>query len=196
MTASERSRGIQWVVANIVGWLIGFALCEALQSFISTVLVDGLVIGSAVGIAQWLVLRRWMSPVGWWVLLSIVGFGVGKAFAEAVLPGASTLPGYAATGAIIGAAVGVAQWPVLRRHVSSAAWWVPATVVAWVAGWSAIGVAERAVDWPTLAVYAVGGVGAALAGIVTAIVLIWLMRTPRVSDGVSRSAPTNAEPAE
>ncbi len=122
MTASERSLGIQWVVANIVGWLIGFALCEAIQSFISTVLVDGLVIGSAVGIAQWLVLRRWMSPVRWWVLLSIVGFGVGKALAEAILPGASTLPGYAVTGAIIGASVGVAQWPVLRRHVSSAAW--------------------------------------------------------------------------
>lgn len=185
MTASERSLGIQWVVANIVGWLIGFALCEAIQSFISTVLVDGLVIGSAVGIAQWLVLRRWMSPVRWWVLLSIVGFGVGKALAEAILPGASTLPGYAVTGAIIGASVGVAQWPVLRRHVSSAAWWVPASVVAWVAGWSAIGVAERAVDWPTLVVYAIGGVGAALAGTVTAIVLIWLRRVPRVSGGVS-----------
>lgn len=196
MTASERRLGIQWVVANVVGWLIGFALCEALQSFISTVLVDGLVIGSAVGIAQWLVLRRWMSPVGWWVPLSIVGFGVGKVLAEAVLPNVSTLPGYAATGAIIGAAVGVVQWPVLRRHVSSAAWWVPATVVAWVAGWSAIAVAEHAVDWPTLAVYAVGGVGAALAGIVTAIVLIWLMRIPRVSDGVSRSASTNPEPSE
>ena len=119
MTALERRLGIQSVVANVVGWLIGFALCEALQSFISTVLVDGLVIGSAVGIAQWLVLRRWMSSVGYWVLLSIVGFGVGKALAEAVLPSVSTLPGYGATGAIIGAAVGVAQWPVLRRRVVS-----------------------------------------------------------------------------
>jgi hypothetical protein len=194
VTASERSLGIQWVVANVVGWLIGFGLCEAIQSFISTVLVDGLVIGSAVGIAQWLVLRRWMSPVGWWVLLSIVGFGVGKALAEAILPSASTLPWYAATGAIIGASVGVAQWPVLRRHVSSAAWWVPATVVAWIAGWSAIGIAEHAVDWPTLTTYVVGGVGAALAGTITAIALIWLRRIPRVSGGVSRSASTNSEP--
>ena len=137
-----------------------------------------------------------MSSVGYWVLLSIVGFGVGKALAEAVLPSVSTLPGYGATGAIIGAAVGVAQWPVLRRHVSLAAWWVPATVVAWVAGWSAIGVAEHAIDWPTLAVYVVGGVGAALAGIVTAIVLMWLMRMPRVSEAVSRSASTNGEPSE
>jgi len=125
-----------------------------------------------------------MSPVGWWVLLSIVGFGVGKALAEAVFPSVTTVPGYAATGAIIGAAVGVTQWLVLRRHVSSAAWWIPATVGAWVAGWSAIGVAERAADWPTVAVYAVGGAGAALAGIVTAIVLIWLMRIQRVSRGV------------
>ena len=176
MTNSERSLGIQWVVANIAGWLIGFALCEALQSFVSTVLVDGLVIGSAVGIAQWLVLRRYVSPVGWWVALSIVGYGVGKAMAEATLPGTTTLPGYALTGAIVGVVVGLAQWVVLRRSLSSAGWWVPATSLAWVVGWCAIGVAEHASDWPTLAVYVVGGIGAAVAGLITAMTLIWLLR--------------------
>ncbi len=190
MTVSERSLGTQWVVANVAGWLIGFALCEALQSFVSTVLVDGLVIGSAVGIAQWLVLRRWISPVGWWVVLSIVGFGVGKALAEATLPGTTTLPGYALTGAIIGVVVGLAQWVVLHRILSSAGWWVPATGVAWVVGWSAIGVAEHASDWTTLAVYVVGGVGAAAAGLVTAVALIWLLRIPRAT-GPSKETRTS-----
>ena len=61
MNASERSLGLQWVAATVVGWLIGFAACEALQSFLTTVFVDGLVIGTAIGLAQWLVLRRSIS---------------------------------------------------------------------------------------------------------------------------------------
>ena len=191
MTVTERSLGIQWVVANLAGWLIGFALCEALQSFVSTVLVDGLVIGSAVGIAQWLVLRRWISPVGWWVALSIIGFGVGKALAEAALPATTTLPGYALTGAIIGVVVGLAQWVVLRRSLASAGWWVPATSLAWVVGWSAIGIAEHASDWPTITVYVVGGIGAAASGLVTAMTLIWLLRIPRAT-GPSNGSQTSS----
>jgi len=187
VTTSERSLGLQWVVANVVGWLIGFAACEWLQSFLSTVFVDGLVIGSAVGISQWLVLRRRIPSTGWWIVLTIVSFGVGKALAVALLPDAATLPADVLTGAIIGAVVGIAQWLVLRRSVSSAAWWVPATAAAWAVGWSAIGAAEGATDRSTLTQYLVGGVGAAAAGLITAIALIWLLRSPIASAGSTAS---------
>src|SRR4051794_36781958 len=130
MSASERNIGLAWVAATVVGWLIGFAACEALQSFLTTVFVDGLVIGSAIGIAEWLVLRRWMSPVGWWVAASIVGFGAGKALSDAMLPGTSTLVGYVLSGAVIGAVVGLAQALVLRRSLRSALWWAPVSAVA------------------------------------------------------------------
>ena len=91
MSGWERNLGVRWVTANVLGWLVGFALCNALQSFLSTFFVDGLVIGSAVGIAQWLVLRRPVSPRGGRVVASIIGFRLGSAMREVLLPGASTV---------------------------------------------------------------------------------------------------------
>jgi hypothetical protein len=176
LTSTERTLGLQWVVANIVGWLVGFAACEALKSIVTTVFVDGLVIGTSLGLAQWLVLRRRIAPVGWWVVFSIIGFGLGKALSEAVAPTTPALLGYGLSGALIGATVGLAQWLILRQHVSRAAWWVPATILAWVAGWSLIGLAETSSDLPTLAVYLVGAIGAAGAGIITGAALVWLFR--------------------
>jgi hypothetical protein len=191
MTASERSLGLLWVAATIVGWLIGFTACEALQSFLTTVFVDGLVIGSAIGIVQWLVLRRSISPVGWWVVASIVGFGAGKALSDAALPGTTTLVGYVLTGAVIGAVVGLAQGLVLRRSLRSALWWAPASALAWGVGWSAIGLAENATGWSAIAPYLVSSVGATAAGIVTGIALIWLLRNSG-GPGASRISPNRS----
>jgi hypothetical protein len=177
LTSTERNLGLQWVAANIVGWVVGFAVCEALKTIVTTVFVDGLVIGTAIGFAQWLVLRRGISSVGWWVGFSIIGFGLGKALSEAVAPATPTVLDYGLSGAVIGASVGLAQWLVLRQHVSAAGWWVPATILAWVAGWSLIGLAEKSAGLPTLGVYLVGAIGAAGAGIVTGAALLWLLRT-------------------
>lgn len=174
-TPAERSLGLAWVIATVVGWLIGFILCEAIKTFITTVLVDGLVIGTAVGIAQWLVLRRQFGRMGSWVVASIVGFGVGKWIGEGSLQSVSTV-GPLLAGALIGLAVGVAQWLVLRRHVAAAEWWIPASVVAWAVGWAIISWAEAAEGSPTLTVYLVVAFGAAVGGIVTGVALIWLSR--------------------
>jgi len=59
----------------------------------------------------------------WWVLATIVGFavGVGPTFGVGVF-------GVVA----FGATVGIAQWLVLRRHVSRSGWWVLATTVGLV----------------------------------------------------------------
>jgi hypothetical protein len=177
MTRAERSLGLQWAAATIVGWIIGFYLCEAFKAFVSTYFVDGLIIGSAVGIAQWLVVRRRFAPIGWWVLLSIVGFGVGKGVADASTAGLSGVAGYGLAGGLIGLSVGIFQWLVLQRRVSGAAWWVPANVVAWAMGWIPISAAEAAEDWPILQVYGVGAIGAAVAGIITGFTLLSLSRS-------------------
>jgi hypothetical protein len=177
LTSAERNLGLEWLAANIVGWVVGFAACEAINSFISTFFVDGLVIGTALGFAQWFVLRRRIPRAGWWVVLSIVGFGVGKALSEAVAPATSSVLNYALGGALIGLSVGLAQWLILRLHVSMAWWWVPASILAWVVGWSFIGLAETSADLPTVAVYLVGAIGAAGAGIITGAALIRLFRS-------------------
>lgn len=178
LTQAERGFGLLWVAANVVGWIVGFALCEALKAFVSTVLVDGLVIGTGVGLAQWLVLRRRLPRVGWWIVLSILGFGVGNALGEALVATVSSPVRDVLDGALIGASVGAAQWLLLRRRVSGAELWLPANVVGWAVGWTLIGLGEGSETWPVVAVYAVGALGAAVAAIITGLTLISLLRRP------------------
>ncbi|HSL97819.1 MAG TPA: hypothetical protein VK831_04545, partial [Candidatus Deferrimicrobiaceae bacterium] len=119
----------------------------------------------------------------WWTLASIVGFAIGKAVGELIAGNIDGVLGYLVTGVTIGLVVGLAQWLALRR-VPGAVWWLPASIVGWAAGWSLVAFANQSGDLSTLAVYAVGGGGAAIAGIVTAAVLIWILRGPRLPDSV------------
>jgi hypothetical protein len=179
-TQAERYLAIQWVLASIIGWGIGFFVCEGLKPFfydITHLGGDGLIIGAAIGIAQGLVVRRRIAPMGRWVLVSALGFGVGKFLGEAAAGGMPAVVGSLLTGAIIGLSVGVAQWLVLRGKVTGAGWWLAANVAGWALGWSLISLVEEAEGMSTAMVYLIGGVGAAAAGIITGIALVGLSRT-------------------
>lgn len=119
--------------------------------------------------------ERSLGRMRWWVVASIVGFGVGKWIGEVSMQSVSAV-GPVLAGALIGLAVGVAQWLVLRRHVAAAEWWIPASVVAWAAAWIIISWAEAAESSPTPMVYLLVAIGAAVGGIVTGAALIWLSR--------------------
>ena len=159
------------------GGAIGFVVCEALSAVLYTFTHlggDGLVIGASIGIAQGFVLRRRIGSMGSWVLVTSAGFGVGKWMGEGLVQGTPAVVGHGLSGAIIGAWLGVAQWLILRRHVVHAEWWVLATIPAWALGWSLISLAEDSAGFSTSML--VGGIGSALAGVVTGIILIRLLR--------------------
>ena len=179
LTPRERDLGLWWVAATIAGWAVGFVVCQAITSFISTLFIDGLIIGAGVGIAQWIVLRQRLPSVRWWAVLSIVGFGIGRAAGEIATQGLPTALGDGLTGAAIGLSVGVAQWLSLRRLFPEAGRWIPASVVAWAIGWFIISYAEEVTGSPDVTTYAGGGIGAAFAGIVTGCALIWVSRRTR-----------------
>jgi hypothetical protein len=164
------------VLATTVGWVVGFAICEAFKAFLESITADGAVIGTAIGIGQWLVLRGRIKRAGWWILASIIGFGIGKAVVDAFGQDVSGPVGFGLGGAVIGASLGVAQWFVLHRHVAQAERWVPASVVAWAVGGVFIGVAEHAAGGPTGTAYLIGAAGAAVAGVITGLSLVWLLR--------------------
>jgi len=95
-----------WVLPSIVGWTVGAAVGmylgdTASQALVNDVVGDtegndlagqatwfgvafGATIGTAVGLMQWLVLRRQVSWAGWWILANIIawslalGIGVGS----------------------------------------------------------------------------------------------------------------------
>jgi hypothetical protein len=155
---------------------VGFTICEALKDFVESFRSDGAVIGISVGMMQWLVLRRRMSGAGWWILVTIVGFAIGKFVADAIGQALSGAVGLVLSGAAIGTALGIAQWLILRRHVAQAGWWALASILAWAVGWAIINLVNEAADGPTSTAYLIGATGAAAAGVITGVSLVWLLR--------------------
>ncbi len=66
-----------WVVVTGAGLIAGSSSLLTLPYVDSLILLRlSPVIGLIVGIAQWLYLRRHLQQAGWWVLASVIGFGL------------------------------------------------------------------------------------------------------------------------
>lgn len=126
-----------------------------LLSFFIAVL-SGMIEATLVGLAQWRVLSPCFPAVtrrAWW-LATLAGAEV--AYVLGYLPSTLMSLGEAASespavptvepaqwivlllaaglGAVGGAVLSFAQWLVLRRKVARAGWWIPANMLAWLAG--------------------------------------------------------------
>ena len=71
-----------WVFATVAGWLLGILLI-ALPDWlgwtdmpVTNLDLIFLVMGLAIGIAQWLLLRRRMARAGWWIAANALGWGL------------------------------------------------------------------------------------------------------------------------
>ena len=173
-----------WVLATAAGFSVNGPI-EAVLGRSSGMMVVVYVSagGTAAAVLQWLALRRHVAGAGWWVVTGIAGSMTAAALGLAVGVGAGVVTGVAegakagidagvdaagvSTAILFGAAVGGAQWLVLRRHVAGPGWWVLACGVGWVASGFAAGVTDTAAGWAVLgAVY----------GAITGCVLVWLLR--------------------
>jgi len=171
-----------WVGVTVVGWVVGFAICEAFftnLTFPGTT-TEGAVIGTFVGIGQALLLRGRIGGAVAWVVATIVSFGIGKALGQLVGGPLDTPLSYAVVGAFIGSFVGAAQWFVLRSRVPRAGWWIVASLAGWGVGWLFVAYANQADDSAVLITYALGAIGAAAAGVITGLTFVRLApATPR-----------------
>ena len=177
---------VTYPVAQIVGYVaglfvhrfFGFTMQDP-GTHISQVFSYGAyvaIFGALMGLVQWLVLRRISSVSMLWILACSAGFVVGEAGAALVLwrQGIlrSTLGVFQAGPqlpevvifAVSGVWIGLFQWPLLRRSVPKAAWWIIASCLAW-------GLATLVVARPYL--FLLGGLAL---GLVTAIALELLFR--------------------
>ena len=168
--------GLVWVIANAVAGAVTMAVTGVFVRAISlnaawVVAVFGIMIGSALGGAQWLVLRRRIPQAYLWVAASVVGGSVlavlGFAMGGAV--------GGPLGGSVVGAALGITQWLVLRRRVSQAYIYIPASIIGYalafllgeMVGFTIGGTAGWLVG---------GAIVGSIAGIVTGSALVYLLR--------------------
>lgn len=188
-----------WIVANAIGYAVGFALWQAAFPVIrpalgallgGTLLVAGFgaTVGLCAGLAQAAILRRGLALAGAWLLASVVGAAVGFAVGAEItaLMNAALEPqvGIPLTdaalvltfGAVIGVGMGLAQWLILRAQGIPGRRWILASAVGLLIGYPlAIGALELL---PELDQPWVGLVFGACAG-ATAALLQWLITRRR-----------------
>ena len=152
----------RWVTAFIGGEIVGFGLAAPLGALAGWASDDasgasrtaiailggalaGVIEGSAVGWAQWRVLRGPLPAIGrrTWIVATAAGaalaWAIGMSLGTLASPSeeppiAVVVAGAAILGAALGALLGAGQWLVLRLHVARAERWVLANALGWTIG--------------------------------------------------------------
>ena len=107
----------RWIAATALGWLLGIAVVYLGYAIWPVALNansvwSSMLIGAVTGLAQWLVLRRWVPRAGWWVLASVLGWGLVRLIAGEVF---TSLLELLIIGAVPAAVTGLALWWLLTH---------------------------------------------------------------------------------
>ncbi len=178
-----------WTVATAGGWLLGslanFVASIALSAtgiggalnadpsqldqttmllLMGVSLIMLLIVGLAVGVLQWQVLKRHVPELNRWAWFTGAGFALGS-FAMIYF---------------MGAGVGIMQWLLLRRSLNKTGWWPVMNAVAWPVGYIFGGVLGVTIGQALNAALIGTLLGAlfsgAIIGAITGAVLLWLLR--------------------
>ena len=95
-------------------------------------LLGALTLGALIGLAQWLLLRRYLPQSGWWILATAIGYAIPLEFSTLSPLRDPPWLGGLVTFVLFGLALGVAQWLVLRRRMLQSEWWVAFTLLGWL----------------------------------------------------------------
>jgi hypothetical protein len=129
-----------WVALNAIAVIMAWYITWAIMSLV-TETDDSLhlyllfpIIGLLTGILQYILLRRYLPHMGWWIAATFLGwlmpFVIGFIFSRLFIPGSSTVR--IVLGMIVlGTTVALPQWWLLRKRVQHAWWWVLVFGLAW-----------------------------------------------------------------
>ncbi|HXQ36969.1 MAG TPA: hypothetical protein VN843_23355 [Anaerolineales bacterium] len=184
---NEIGMWLEWTLATAFGMLLGFLPSIVLVNIMDLALarlIVPLFAGFLVGLSQWVVLRKYVNKVSDWILAAGTSWAVGYALGLFMMNG---LTGTGLDGFIgyilFGVIVALVQWPILRREIPNVWMWILANVVGWTAGFYLSQVSlDLLFDGPTIAPIAstsvLSGVSGLVAGAITGIALIWIVRKP------------------
>lgn len=184
---NEVGMWLEWTLATAFGMLLGFlpsiVLVNVLDLAIARIIVP-LFAGFLIGLAQWFVLRKYVNGVSDWIWAAGASWAVGYALGLLVING---LTGTGLDGFIgyilFGAIVALVQWPILRREIPNVWMWIVANVIGWTAGFFMSQLALNiffdgpAID-PIASTSVISGVSGLVAGAITGIALILIVRQP------------------
>jgi hypothetical protein len=178
---------LAWTLATALGMLIGYLplalLVSSLDLGIVRVFVP-IISGIFLGLAQWLVLRPYISKSYDWILNHVVGWVVGYTLGLYVVQLLAKTPLGMLVGFIsFGVIVALFQYPALRREIPHLATWILANVIGWTLGaylsLLAAGVLfQNKVPTTFTSVLVSVGITGLVAGAITGLALIWIVRKP------------------
>jgi len=94
----------RWILASAVGWSAGWVI-SLLAIPEGMGFVEGLIVGTSLGIAQWVVLREELHWAGWWIPINVVAWSLAL----------GPLGGFLLTGITAGVVTGFAIELLLRN---------------------------------------------------------------------------------
>jgi len=199
-----------WVFATVIGIFIGIAVVAGISAIAGQagatnnmtmfLHIAGVLAGASLGFSQWLVLRRYIKHIRWWIVATAIGAIVAWLIGLKVvvvlilifLDGGTVevlsprlLAAILLLGAWIGAVLGLAQWFVLRPHVRKALLWVFANALAWSVGFLLMFAGAKITGPGTFTLkaalvgIATGVTTGVVIGAITGIGLVWLLK-PRL----------------
>lgn len=130
-----------WVALNAIAVIMAGYIALAIMPLVTergegTHFLDLLfpIIGLLTGILQYILLRRYLPHMGWWIAATFLGwlmpFVIGFIFSGLVIPGSSTVSIVLGM-MVLGTTVALPQWWLLRKRVQHAWWWVLVFGLAW-----------------------------------------------------------------
>lgn len=178
---------LAWTLATTLGMLIGYLplalLIGSLDLGIARVIVP-IISGIFLGLAQWLVLRPYISKSYDWILNHAVGWVVGYTLGLFAVQLLSKTPLGMLVGFIFfGLIVALFQYPALRREIPHLPTWILANIIGWTLGaylsQLAAGVVfQNGVPTTFASVLVNVGITGLVAGAITGLALIWIVRQP------------------
>ena len=186
---NELGLWLGWTLATAGGMLLGFLPTLLLVNVLNLGLAQIIVpvfAGTIVGLAQWLALRRFLTATSDWIWAGGASWSVGYVaglFLIQNIPGTvfAGIAGYLLFGAI----VALVQWPLLRREIPHLFVWMIASSIGWALGfWASQAVLPLFLNGPTIApavsTAVIAVTSGLVAGAITGLALVWIVREPDV----------------
>lgn len=173
---SERGLFLGWLTTFLafpLGGIASLSFVGPVEGVVSAALAGALA-GAFVGAGQWLALYRHLGAPVDWILATTVGLALGATIGAILTDAGRELQDLLVFGLVSGAAVGVAQWPLLRQRLRYAALWPPVVAAGWVLGWLAAEAAGVELDNGYVVFDPVGGLGFSA---ITGAMLLFMIRS-------------------